>query len=61
MTAPTREPTHQVVVTRRNGRFLKRVPAWSRYAAKQIRGQLEAKYDAGYCVDILPADQEPAI
>jgi hypothetical protein len=35
---------YEVVVRRRNGRFLKAKPARSRYAAKKLQDELEEKY-----------------
>jgi len=45
----------EVVLRRRNGRFVRRFPAKSSYAAKRIQDRLEDKYDNGYYVEIRPA------
>jgi hypothetical protein len=48
-----------VVVLRRNGRFLREVPARSRYHAKLLRRQLEGKYDLTHRVEIRSEEGRP--
>jgi hypothetical protein len=44
--------TYEVALRRANGRLVKSVERSSRYRAKLIRSQWEARYDATYYVEI---------
>lgn len=42
----------EVVLRRRNGRYVKSAVRRSKYAAKQIAAEWEKKYDSGYYVEL---------
>jgi len=44
----------RVILRRANGRFVREYPAASKYAAKQLQGDLEAAYDDGYYAEVRP-------
>jgi len=52
---------YRVIVRRRNGRYLKEVPARSRYRAKKIKEELEARYDNGFYVEVKAAFDSPTL
>lgn len=46
-----------LVLKRRNGRIVKRSRPLSRYAAKQMKLNWEAKYDSSYYVEVESIDR----
>lgn len=46
----------ELVLRRKNGRYVKNSRALSRYAAKQLRYAWEAQYDSGYYIEVRDAD-----
>lgn len=45
---------YEVVLRRRNGRYVRSYPAASKYAAKKLQGWLEEQYDDGYYAEVKP-------
>lgn len=45
----------ELVLRRKNGRYVKNSRPLSRYAAKQLRLEWEAKFDSGYYVEVRDA------
>lgn len=46
----------ELVLRRKNGRYVKNSRALSRYAAKQLRKAWEEKYDRSYYIEVRDAD-----
>jgi len=45
---------YEVVLFRRNGRYVKSKRRPSKYAAKRLQDKWEEKYDSGYYVEVRP-------